>query len=443
MTDKDTSTAAATAGISREEAQRRLEEILARKEEGNQGDDRTRRTRAALIIVLVILLLLLCGVGAFMYRLLVPSSSGGTGGADTTKTNGIIWIRSIYGYGPAPEQMFTNPNDAVTAPDGTIWVADPGHYRVLGFRGDGTYVGVVQGDEKTGVPFRVPSRIGIDPDGILYIVDKANDTLTIMDGQTKLASSTVPGIDCVAASSDIIVVGADAGFAILDKDGNVQTLVGTKGSGEEQFDVVGGVAIDSATKTIYVADTFNNRLSAWDYTGKQKWITQLGNPGNAVKLEGGSKLNTSSTTESALQMPTDVTIDGKGRPMVLDAFDFTISAFDPKTGDYIDKWGMYGDKDGQFMYPSGFDYDARKDWFTVADTQNLRAQIIRIKGTQEGGITGVRSGLSRLMSGPARALWPCLTLLPLLLLLLLFLRRRRRNEEEEETVQTVESDVAP
>lgn len=415
--------------ISREEAQRRVEEILAKSDAGTLGKDRTKRTRTVLIVVLVILLLMLCGIGTFLYRLLVPEANSGQQGSKNDTTKGIVWVRSIYGYGSAADQLFKNPNDAATAPDGTIWVTDPGNSRVIGFRGDGTFVSLINGSMKTGDPFRVPSRIAIDPDGLMYLVDRANETLTIMDGQTKLVNTQIPGIECVDASTDIVVVGSKSGFAILDKDGNVQKLVGTRGQGEDQFDDVQGVKIDAATKTIYVLDTYNNRLSAWDYTGEQKWVSQLGNPGNDVKLEGGGSLETTSVAAAALQIPTDVTIDGKGRPLVLDAFDFSISAFDPSNGKYIAKWGTYGDKDGQFMYPSGFDYDVTKDWFVVADTQNLRAQIIRIGGTSEGGASATTTGLSRLMAGPARALWPCFTLLPLLLLVLIFVRIRRRRAE--------------
>ena len=65
-----------------------------------------------------------------------------------------------------------------------------------------------------------------------------------MDGQTKLASQNVPGLTCVDAAEEIVVVGSTAGFAVLDKDGNVQTVVGTRGSEDDQFDTVGGVVID-------------------------------------------------------------------------------------------------------------------------------------------------------------------------------------------------------
>lgn len=432
MTDRDTTPASNP--LTREEAQRRVEELLARSEGKDRVDDRTRRTRAALAAMLVILLLLLCGIGVFVYRLLVPTAESDVNGTGETATEGIIWIRSIYGFGSDATQLFMNPNDAVTTPDGTIWITDPGNYRVVGFRGDGTFVDVIEGNKLTGEPFRIPGRVGADPDGLLYVVDKANQALTIMDGNTKLVSTNIPGITCVDADDEIIVVGSVSGFAILDKDGNVQEIFGTRGKGDDQFDTVSGVALDPAARMIYVLDTYNNRLSAWTYDGERTWITQLGNPGNDVALQGGSSLETTSSVPAALQIPTDVTVDGNGRPTVLDAFDFTISAFDPDTGEFIDKWGTHGSDDGQFMYPTGFDYDADKDWFTVADTQNLRAQIVRIDGTSPGGLTDVQSGFSRFMSGPARALWPCLTLLPLILILLAASRWRRRRVDRLERV---------
>lgn len=426
--DEQTPLPGAESHVSREDAQRKLDELLARAE-SPEDERRAKRARRTLIIVLVILLLLLCGIGAFLYRLLVPAPTGTGGRGDDSDTNGIIWVRSIYGSGPGADELFMNPNDATTGPDGTIWVTDPARARVVGFRADGSVVNILQGSRETGQPFRLPSRLAVDPEGIVYLVDRANEKLTIMDGQTQLVESNIPGITCVDTDDEITVVGSESGFAILDKEGNAQVVVGSRGSGEDQFDVVGGVAIDSESRTIYVVDTYNNRLSAWEYSGERKWIVQLGNAGNDVQLQGGSSLETTSVAEAGLQLPTDVTIDGKGRPMVLDAFDFTISGFDSADGDFVGKWGTYGEEDGKFMYPSGFDYDATRDWFTVADTQNLRAQIVRIEGTGEGGTAAVGSWLSRFLAGPGRALLPCLSLLPLLLLVFAVSRWRKRRRE--------------
>jgi sugar lactone lactonase YvrE len=413
----------------REAAQKRLQELIERNERG--GDGTARRTRVILVVVLIVLLLLLCGVGAFLARLLIPNNdTKGTQLQGSEDTGGIIWIRSIYGFGPDIKQMFVNPNGVATGPDGIVWVTDPGgNSRVVGFRGDGTYVKQIQGSRETGQPFRVPSQIAIDPSNIMYLADRVTERLTIMDGTKKLADAKIPGLMSVAADDQIIVVGSKSGFAILDKDGNAKSVVGTKGNGADQFDTVSGVALDSATKTIYVVDTYNNRLSAWDYNGKRKWIVTTGNPPNDVKLAGGTSIVTSTTAPAKLQLPVSVTIDGKGRPMVLDGFGFTISAFEPADGKYVGSWGAWGEADGQFLYPTAVSYDKSKDWFLVADTSNLRAQIVRIPGTSAGGPSGALSGLQRLLAGPLRALWPCCILLPLLLLLLLLGRWRKRRRE--------------
>jgi len=427
--------AADSSALSKEDVQRRVEEIMAQNSQGDDGKSK-RRTRTILLVVLIVLLLLLCGIGVFLYRLLAPKSD-----LNKDESAGITWIRSIYGYGSAPSQQFINPNDAVTGPDGLIYITDPTNSRVSVFRGDGSFVRLIDGNLVTGEPFRLPNRLAVDSNGLLYVADIANDTLTIMDGDTKLVSAGIPGLTSVDVNDEMIVVGSAAGFAILDKDGNIKTIVGTKGSGEDQFDMVGGVSIDSNSKTIYAVDTYNNRLSAWDYAGKRKWVVTTGNPANDVKLEGGSSLSRTSSAAAALQLPVDVTVDGLGRPMVLDGFGFDISAFDPKDGKFIKSWGTNGEEDGQFMYPSTVSYDATKDWFTVADTTNRRVQVIRIAGTSEG-MAGVMTGFRRFLAGPARALWPCLVIV-LLFIIALIVRRfvNKRKERQADELPSAEEDV--
>jgi sugar lactone lactonase YvrE len=377
-----------------------------------------------------------------LFRLLSPQSDAKNSALQGSEdTGGIIWVRSIYGSGQTAKQMFVNPNGVATGPDGTIWVSDPAGVRVAGFRSDGTFVREIKGSRETGNPYRVPSQIAVDSGGIMYIADRPNEALTIMDGQNRLAQAKIPGLSSVAVDDEIIVVGSKSGFAILDKDGNVKKIVGTKGAGADQFDVVGGVALDSSTKTIYVVDTYNNRLSAWDYTGKQKWIVTTGNPANDTVLKGGTSIETSTSAPAKLQLPVGVTVDGKGRPMVLDGFGFTISAFEPKDGKFVGSWGAWGEADGQFLYPTAVSYDASKDWFLVADTSNLRAQVVRIPGTGAGGASGALSSLNRLLSGPLRALWPCAVLLPLILLLLLLNRWRKRRQEDK--IASTSVDGAP
>ncbi|MEI7718208.1 MAG: hypothetical protein WCI78_19340, partial [Mycobacterium sp.] len=98
-----------------------------------------------------------------------------------------------------------------------------------------------------------------------------------------------------------------------------------------------------------------------------------------------------------------------------------------KDGKLIAKYGAPGTVDGQFVYPSSVAYDAFRDWFVVADTQNARLQVIRIPNS--GGST--TASLGRALSGPLRA-----CIVPLLLIILAIIagiiyrvvkRRRKRR----------------
>jgi hypothetical protein len=154
-----------------------------------------------------------------------------------------------------------------------------------------------------------------------------------------------------------------------------------------------------------------------------------GAPGNEINVTGGGAMAASSdtTAPARLQLPADVTIDGRGRLVVVDSLDFSISVFDPADGSFIAKYGAYGPQDGQFIYPSSIDYDSQRDWFAIADSGNSRIQIIRIPDS--GRQTDAAATVRRALSGPLRA-----CLVPLLLLLILFIlfviRSRKRKKEE-------------
>ena len=57
-------------------------------------------------------------------------------------------------------------------------------------------------------------------------------------------------------------------------DGQVLTVWGSKGTGDEQFDDPASVAVDSAANKVYVADPRNKRIQVFDTDGKflTKWI---------------------------------------------------------------------------------------------------------------------------------------------------------------------------
>jgi hypothetical protein len=241
----------------------------------------------------------------------------------------------------------------------------------------------------------------------------------------------------VAVSEDRIAVGSVSGFAVLDKQGKPEGVVGSRGKGPDQFDYVHGIAF-GPDGSIYVADSYNNRLSAYEPDGTRRWIIRTGAPSNSAQVSNNMLSSTvpSDTAlkgDEVLQLPLGLTVDGAGRVVVIDLYENALAVFEPKTGKFIGKYGEAGADDGQFFYPVSVSYDPGRDWFTVADSFNRRVQIVRIPGSASGA--GTAATLNRALTSPWRA---CLFPLLLLLLMILaygiyrFIRRRRDRIEDDD-----------
>jgi len=144
-----------------------------------------------------------------------------------------------------------------------------------------------------------------------------------------------------------MVIGARAGFAILDTDGTLLKTVGSQGTGVDQFDQVTGIAIDD-NGNILAVDTYNNRISKYNANGERLWIVQTGAPGNDETLSGGNSMSSETSAVAAMQLPLGATLDGNGRLVVVDSFDFSLNVFDSTDGAFIAKYGKFGGADGSF-----------------------------------------------------------------------------------------------
>jgi len=119
--------------------------------------------------------------------------------------------------------------------------------------------------------------------------------------------------------------------------------------------------------------------------------------------------------------PSGITIDSKGRVVILDGFRHTIEIFDADSGESIWEFGeSRGPSDGSFNLPTTLAHIGG-DLFVVADTFNDRVQIVRLLTPDENNIV-------------ARNPWMWY-LLPLLLLPLLPLFGRRRIFATSETLE--------
>ena len=398
---------------------------------------KNRRARRVLALVLIILILLLGLSSYLLFRTLrVPQT---TTAGDKPATAGIEWVRSIYGTSNRSKDLFGQTQVAVPGSDGTIWVTDVlRKSSIMHFSPDGRYLGSLSSADPS-MPINAPSRLAIGPDGLMYICETTLDRIHVLrpDG-TDGGTFTVPQPVSVAVSEDRIAVGSVSGFAVLDKTGKPLGVVGSRGKGPEQFDYVHGIAF-GPDGSVYVADSYNNRLSAYESDGTRRWMIRTGIPANAAQVTN-NMLQSKETSDAALkgddalQLPLGLTVDGAGRVVVIDMYDCDMAVFDSKTGKLIGKYGDVGAEDGQFFYPVSVSYDTGRDWFTVADAFNRRVEIVRIPGSSSGAGSAAAT-ISRAMAGPLRA-----CAFPLLLLLLAialfiathFMRRRRSDGETDE-----------
>jgi len=406
---------------------------------------KNRRARRALTLAMIILILLLGLSSYLLFRALrVPKPV--TAGGKPASTGGVEWVRSIYGTSNRPQDFFGQTQAAVPAGNGSILVTDADRKTsIMRFGADGRYLGSLQSSTAS-MPLSAPSRIAVGPDGLVYACETALDRIHVLrpDGSDG-GSFSIPKPVSIAVSEDRIAVGSLSGFAVLDKQGKPLGVIGSRGKGPDQFDYVHGIAL-GPDGSIYVSDSYNNRLSAYEPDGKQRWIIRTGAPANSAQIDNNLLQSTAPTDtvlkgNDALQLPLGLTVDGAGRVVVIDMYDCTLSVFDPKTGKFIAKYGDYGADDGQFFYPVSVSYDSGRDWFTVADGFNRRVQIVRIPGSSSA-VGGVAAGVGRALAGPWRA-----CAFPLLLLLIAvagfviarYVRRRRAVGADDEAATEVEA----
>ena len=390
---------------------------------------RMKRTRRTLVVVLVVLVVLLLIASYALVRIFEPAGKI----ASKEEAGGLTWVRSIYGWGTGADQKFWGPQGVAIGPDGTIWATTQAQNRVVGFNPDGSVAAMLyqgkNGDPAAKNAFAYPTAVAVDPSGLVYIADTARSTVWVLSRDNRIVRSIfVPTPSAIAVSKDRLVVGSASGFVIMTPAGKVVKVLGKQGKGIDQFESVRGLAIGK-DGTIYVVDQYNNRVSAYNPNGNRKWIISTGAPGNQKPIASSTVASSavaSSTAPANMQIPAGMTIDGAGRLVIADPFGFDLTVLDSKDGKLIAKYGAPGTVDGQFVYPSSVAYDATRDWFAVADTQNARVQIIRLPNS---GGAALPAAASRALAGPLRACIIPLALLVLVLVVGLIYRFWRRRRE--------------
>lgn len=366
------------------------------------------RVRTALALILALLVLLLAVLTMFVVRLSHPIGAPSKGDL----TEGMQWVRSIYGWGKGENQQLYGPTDVGVGSNGTIWVNDPQRFQLIAFNPDGSYRTIIH----KGPWYMMPQAFEVASNNEIYVADFANNKIRVFKPDNTEVRSWDTSLPIeVAVKGDRVVVGGRDRVSVFDTKGKLILQFGSRGKAPEQVDVVRGVAI-GPDGSIYFSDTENHRIKSYSAAGKLKWVYPT--EADFARYAAASKLGKKSG--KPFQIPAGMTFDNAGRLVLVDPFEFAIMAVDPKNGHVLKRYGDFGATDGKFAYPTSIDYDPVRDWFVVADTANNRVQVVRLTGS--GG--SPLSGIARAAVGPV---WICAIPLILLLLALVIAVMRRRQ----------------
>ena len=211
--------------------------------------------------------------------------------------------------------------------------------------------------------------VAINPiSGDIYATDRANGAIFRYSNSGEYVDRFTPSPALVGWQPLGIAFDAAGNLYVTDVGGASQRvhMFGPDGALVRDFGFTdglnfpNGIAVDS-NGNVYVADSNNGRLIAFDSTGARLGVVPRG--------AGAGDLG----------MPRGVAIDGKGRVHVVDAVGHLVQIYRAiQAGDvsplYLTSFGREGILDGAFEFPNGIAVDARGRVY-VADWNNDRIQI--------------------------------------------------------------------
>ena len=140
---------------------------------------------------------------------------------------------------------------------------------------------------------------------------------------------------------------------------------GSFGTQAGNFQYPQGIAYDSISDKIYVADTLNQQIKVFDVEGTL--LLKWGSPGKA-----SGKFN------FLLERVVGLALDKAGNVFVADTGNNRIQVFD-NNGSFVGQWEGSGTEAGSFSLPSGLSFDNSNQMLYVADTGNDRIQVFKVQ----------------------------------------------------------------
>jgi sugar lactone lactonase YvrE len=312
-----------------------------------------------------------------------------------TTLAGFPGLGSVDGVGGAAQ--FNQPGAVATDVNGNVYVADTYNHTIRKLTPPGiitTIAGLASFPGHTdgmnsAARFNYPAAIAVDTNGNLFVGDLGNALIR------KLTPS---GTNWIVST----IAGSVTNFGTADGIGTNATFGGIQ-----------GIAVDNSGKTVYVADTDNNRIRRVLLTGSN-WVV--------TTLVGGSQGGLDGTNAAAqFDGLTSIVVDTASNIFVADTFNSTVRKVSPVGTNWVvttiaGSFYVTGTADGtngaaRFNSPAGIALDSANN-LIVSDSGNNNLRKMSKVGTNwvvtflAGSPTGTSygstdgTGANALFSGP-------------------------------------------
>ncbi len=279
-------------------------------------------------------------------------------------TGGPGFFEKVYRFIFGAEfNSFRRPFAVWTKDGEEFWVLDQGTQTPVNVSISGEEFEYVLGHEDTYFPSLV-SLCSISDKEILFTDSGLNRIFLINSETGKIIKfkddlNQPTGIAYNSKTKEVWVAEtASHRIAVLDLEGNILKYVGRRGSRNGEFNFPTFLWIDE-NGTVYVVDSMNFRVQIFD--GEGRFLSKFGEPGDKAGF---------------IASPKGIATDSKGHIYLVDARFHMVQMFD-REGNFLFFFGGFGSDDSNFWMPIGIHIDS-KDIIYVADSFNSRIQIFEL-----------------------------------------------------------------
>jgi len=147
-------------------------------------------------------------------------------------------------------------------------------------------------------------------------------------------------------------------ITILDSQGNIKKVIGTRGTNKGQFNFPTHISIAQNGK-VFIVDAMNFRIQLYNSSGE--FLSMFGETGDSPGYFSSIK---------------GISNDSFGHIYIVDALFNVVQVFN-ENGTFLHTFGGQGTENGQFYLPSGICIAPNNNIY-VADTYNSRIQIFQL-----------------------------------------------------------------